>query len=167
MAAFAASTDMVNRYDVRTLGQLCGDGATIGEGALASDDKMTAALESATGQIIAAVLVGERYSRADLDGLSDESADYLVDLTCRVAFWKLWDRKPYTGREDPNRTAAKKEALEALDMLRKGLHVFDVDGVKEAGRPDVDRISVAEASNFHLIVDRARGSFYPSRRTSS
>lgn len=165
MASFASSSDMVLRYDVRTLGDLCSDdGTPVAEAALASNTKMTTALADATGQILAACLRGGRYSQADLAALTGESASYLKRLCCVVAFWNLWDRKPYSS--DETRKAAREEAMEMLEMLRKGEHVFDVSAVIAAGVPDVDTVTRVEAQTWQMVVDQCRGGrFYPRRRT--
>ena len=167
MAAFATATDMIARYDSRTLGDLVADdGARVPEGALASDSKMTAALNSATGELKAALLQGERYTVTELESLTAESQAFLVDLTCRVAFWRLWSRKPYSQSFDGVRQVAKSEYTDALEMLRTGAHVFELDDQIQAGHPKVDTITRAEIREHNLVVDIARnGRFYPRRRT--
>jgi hypothetical protein len=165
MAAFAAPADLILRYDVRTLGDLCSDdGTRVTQANLATDQKVEMALDTATGQIMAAVLRGERYTAADLAALTSESADYLKDLTCRIAFWLLWQRKPYT--DDKQRMEAKESSDKALEMLRTGQHIFDIAATIEATKPDVETVTRVEvADEWGLFVDRARGRFYPSRRT--
>lgn len=165
MAAFATPTDFLNRYDVRTVGDICSDdGTRVTESALATNDKLTTALNTATGQILAAVLQGERYTAADLAAMTGESAAYLTDLTCRIAFWLLWQRKPYT--DDQQRMEAKERADQALELLRTGAHVFDITANKEAGRANIDTVTRTEIQdNWELFVDKARGHFYPARRT--
>jgi hypothetical protein len=165
MAAFATTADMLLRYDARTLGDLCSDvGTRIPEALLVSDPKLVALLDTATGQIKAAVLRGDRYKTVDLESLTGESREYLVDMTCRIAFWLLWQRKPYS--DDQNRMEAKKGADEALELLRTGAHVFDVDTAIEAGKPYVETVTRTEiANNWNLVADRCRGRFFPARRT--
>lgn len=165
MAAFATPADLLLRYDVRTLGDICSDdGIRVSETNLLTDQKVTTALDSATGQIMAAVLRGERYTAADLATMTSESRDYLKDLTCRIAFWLLWQRKPYP--DDQNRMEAKKNADEALELLRTGQHIFDIAETIEAGKPDVETVTRTEIADYwNLFVDRARGRYYPSRRS--
>jgi phage gp36-like protein len=165
MTAFATAADMIARYDARTLGDLVtDDGNQVAENALAANPKMTAALATATGQIKAAVLRAERYTTAELEALTGESQQYLKDLTCQIAFWCLWRRRPYI--DDQQRNEVKASADEALELLRTGAHVFDIDRQKDAGTPKVETITRAEVENdWSLFVDQARGNFYPRRRT--
>lgn len=165
MTAFATAADMVARYDVRTLGDLCGDdGHRIPEEDLAINVPMTKALQTATGKIKAAVLRAERYTTAELDALTGESKQYLIELTCQIAFWCLWKRKPY--KDDQQRKEIKQDADDALELLRKGDHVFDIDRQKDAGTPQVETVTRVEVqTEWGLAVDQARGRFFPARRS--
>lgn len=165
MAALAISADMVKRYDARTLGDLCSDdGNQVSEQALVTNAKMTAALSTATGHFLAAVLRAERYTRNELEALTGDSKEYLKDLICQIAFWGLWRRKPYT--DDQQRADAKAAADEALELMRTGAHVFDIDRQKDAGTPKVETVTRVEIENdWSLMVDQARGRFFPRRRT--
>ncbi len=167
MAAFATAQDMIDRYDVRTLGDLVtDDGTRVAEASLPDNDKLAKALQAATGKVLAACLRANRYTKAQLLALSGESRDYLIDITCAIAFWNLWRRKPYTDLKD-QQGQAKQEADEALEMLRSGDHIFDVSETREAGIPQIDTISRATIANdWELVADVARnGRFYPRRRT--
>lgn len=165
MTAYATPADLIVRYDVRTLGDLCSDdGNRVPQALLATNTKLEALLSTASGQINAAVMRGDRYTAADLASLSGESQQYLVDLTCRIAFWLLWQRRPYS--DDQNRMEAKKSADEALELLRTGAQVFEIDTVIEAGKPKVDTVSRTEiTNNWNLVADRCRGRFFPVRRS--
>lgn len=162
MAAFATNTELLQYFDARVVGDLVGDsGVRVSSGSLATDPNVTAALTAASGQISAAVMQGQRYSAADLAGLTGNSQGYLKYLTCVIAFAILWERRPWC--ED--REKANEKANEALEMLRTGKHVFDIEAKKDAGLPTIDGPSRVELKNLNLIVDRARGHFYPARVT--
>lgn len=165
MTSFAAPSDLLVRYDARTLGDLVADdGVRVPESALATNAKLTALLSTATGEIKSAVLRSDRYKVADLEALTGESLQYLVDLTCRIAFWRLWQRKPYA--DDQNRMEAKKSCDEALELLQSGARIFDVQTVREAGTPYVETVTRTEiADNWHLVADQCRGRFFPARRS--
>jgi len=165
MAAFATSADMLARYDARSLGDLCSDnGEPVTAAQLAANSKMTTALADATGQMLAACLRGGRYTAADLAGLTDESLSYRNRICCVLAFWNLWDRKPYTS--DEARKAAKEEAKEMLEMLRTGEQIFDVAATIAASIPDVDTVTNVEIATWNLLPDQCRhGRYYPRRRT--
>lgn len=165
MTAFATAADMVNHYDVNTLGDLCSDdGTPVAEGGLAANAKMVAALNSATGRIQAAALRAGRYTVQDLEGLTGESAAYLATLTCRLAFWHLWQRKPYT--EDQQRQEAKANADEALEAIRTGDDCFNVQAAIDAGHPTVSTVSRVDIErDWDLLVDQMRGRHLPRRRS--
>jgi phage gp36-like protein len=166
MAGFANTDDMIQRYDSRTLGDLVtDDGTRVAEASLKNNDKLQTALDSATGQVLAAALRADRYTKADLLSLTGESREYLVDITCAIAFWNLWRRKPYTDLKD-QQTAAQHDAKDALEMLRSGDHIFDVATVRSAGIPKIETVTKVQAEEWSLFLDIARaGHFYPVRRT--
>lgn len=165
MTAFATPADMLVRYDVRTLGDLCSDGrGRIQEAELASNSILTALLNEATGQVKAAVLRGDRYKVEDLDALTGESKAYLSGLTCRIAFWLLWQRKPYT--DEQQRLEAKKGSDESLELLQNGSHVFEIDTAIDAGVPYVETVTRTDISNnWALVADQCRPRFFPARRS--
>jgi len=165
MAAFATPADMMNRYDVRTLGDICGDeDVPISRDKLPTNPKLTTALASASGRILAAALRAGRYTETDLQNLTGESKAYLADLTCRYAFWLLWQRKPYA--DEQQRKEIKEAANEALEEIRNGDECFNVAAVIEAGHPTVETVTRMEIErDWDLVVDQARGRHYPRRRS--
>lgn len=160
---FASASDMLNRYDARTLGDMVSDNDDrVSSADLLSDAKLEAALNDATGRIVAALRQGQRYEVSDLSALTGESSYHLIRLTCDLAFAALWNRKPYHDNElgDQVQERAEKD----LDRLRKGEHVFDVDAVTDAGLPIATGPTTVEVNSLHLITDIARGKYYPRRR---
>lgn len=167
MASYADGDDMIARYDSTVLGHLCADdGTPISEANLPANTKMTTALATATGRIDAALMAGDRYTAADLDGLTAESLAFLVDITCAVAFWLLWRRRPHTAQNDNQRKLSQEEAEQYLELLRTGVEVFTVSDNVAAGKPDIETISRVDLTdNWNLVVDRGRGKWLPARRS--
>lgn len=165
MTAFATAADMLNRYDVSTLGDICSDdGEPVSLAKLPTNPKLLTAINTATGRIKAAALRAARYSVEDLEDLTGESRDYLADLTCRIAFWYLWQRKPYA--DDQQRHEIKAQADEALELIRSGDECFEVAAVIEAGHPTIETVSAITIQNdWDLFVDDARGNYFPRRRS--
>lgn len=165
MTAFATAADMMNRYDVTTLGDICGDaGVRITPAQLPTNTKLLTALNSATGKIKANALRAGRYTVADLEGLTGESKAYLADLTCRVAFWYLWQRKPYT--DDQQRHQLKADADDAIEEIRTGAECFEVQDAIDAGHPTISTVTRVEIENdWDLRVDEMRGRHFPRRRS--
>lgn len=164
--SYAGPTDMISRFDVRTLGDLCADNNTrVTAGLLETNPKMIAALDSAAGQINAACLQGERYSVSDLAGLLVESKAHLININCIIAMAALWRRRHYP-EENQTRTESLALAETELTRLRTGEHVFDVVENKIAGRADVTTVSrVTIEQQWELVNDRIRGHLLPPRRS--
>ena len=166
--AYALASDLINYKDARHLGDLCSDNDTrVTSGSLSTDAKISAALDAASGEVEAAVLQGKRYTAADLTGLTGNSAAYLKKLTCDIAFWILWDRKPAYRPDEHSRQQAIEQAANALKMLRTGEHIFNVTAVKEAGVPDMDFPSAVELEQNNFLVDACRPRYFPARRVSN
>lgn len=166
MAAYATPEDMVNYYDVRTLGDLVADdGSTVPEAALPTNVKMLTVLSAATGRVDAAVLRGGRYTKEQLEALTGESEEYLINLTCAVAYCMLWKRRTWSDRYERTIGDACKEAEEHLAALRSGDEIFPNDTTIAAGLPDISAPSAVQlANNYQLVSDKARPRFYPVRR---
>lgn len=166
MTAFADSDDMLARYDARDLGNMCSDdGNRIAEIDLGTNDKMTAALDSATGWVKSAVQQGYRYTDSQLAAITDEGLALLKDITCQIAYWILMRRRPFLKADDVRRVY-KEESDDMLDKLRHGLYVLDVQVAQEAGLPSAETITRVDIqTNWNLAVDQGRGRVYPRRRT--
>lgn len=162
--AYATAAQLLARFDARTIGDLVADdGNRVSvQSLLTPHDNITAALDDASGEIDAALLQGKRYTSAELTALTGNSAAYLVRITCQIAFWLLWERRPSLDEESYE--AAKDRARKALERLRRGEHVFDVDGAKEAGLPEQHTPTISTISRLNLTVEEARKGFYPARR---
>lgn len=170
MAAIATAAEMVKRYDVRLLGDLVGDaGVRVGPSELVDDPNLQQAIDDAWGEILAALLMSQRYSEADLAGLSGESQKYLVRINCQIALGNLQERRGW--KEDDTRAAAHvaaaNRARKELEDLRTGKKVLNVEAVTAAGLPEIRQPTVSSVRRNNLAVDEARRGFYLSRRYAS
>jgi phage gp36-like protein len=162
MASYATPADMLARYDVRHLGDLVSDsGQRIGSAEVLSHTNLQTALDDAAGEIEAALMQGQRYSADDLTNLTGNSKQYLIRLNCAVAISLLWQRRPWS--DDDKREDAIEKAREALDKLRKGITVLNVEAAKDAGLPAIRTPSLSRINRQNLVVDRARAGYYPTR----
>jgi len=157
--AYAASTDLVARYDERTIQDLASDTGTPVDD-LGNDAKVSAALDDASGRIDAALTVANLYAESDLTDLTGNSLALLKRITCELALIYLIERRPekYCGSDLKDR---KKEAEEFLDRLRKGERLFGIDALKEAGLPTVDGPTAVDYKELNLITSRTRN-YYPN-----
>ena len=163
MTAYATNAQFLQRYDARIVGDLVSDtGNQVGAAELLDDPVLTALLASASGEIEAAILNGNRYTTTDLENLTGNSLAFLADLTCRVAYSKLWDRRPWANAERHAQAAQAADLV--LERLRKGQYALNVAETLDAGlvsNPSPSRITI---EGMNLVVDQARRGFYPRRR---
>lgn len=164
--SYAAASDLLARYDARTVGNLCSDnGVTVSAAALATDTRLQAALDDASGEIEAALMQGERYTTTDLAALTGNSLAYLKSICCKIAMAHLWQRRPYLDDESAEKSILAARA--AIDRLRKGESIFNVAAVVAAGTPDVVTPTVTSIQALNLTVDDCRrwNGYYPQRRS--
>jgi phage gp36-like protein len=148
--SYATPSQMLTRYDARRLGDLVVDGDKTTPRAtptqLLSDPVLAEMLADASGLIDAALLVGGRYSPADLATLAAVEAalptpsstfKLLVRLTCDLAYGLLVRRRGLGMDLAPGYA----EAAALLDRLSNGELIFDVAAVVEAGRTRVVQLS--------------------------
>lgn len=166
--AYATQQDLIDRYDARTLGDLVKDDnsrETVTD--LASNAVLEAMLSEASGKINTAILQGGRYTVEDLNSLTGDDAQFLTGLCCRIAFWFLWQRRPYSNREDSRRSEFENQYKESLQLLRSGTEILNIEKVQDAAHTIVDRIDQPEANKLNLVVDACRPRFYPVRRKTN
>jgi len=160
---------MVVRYSPNLLGDLLGDGGErIPASAMASDTVMSAMLATATGRIKAAARAGQRYTEAQLTGLLNpaseyydaESAAYLTDLTCRVTFWLLFQRKPWADSHESARRQAEAEYNDAIEQFRTGHHILNIGSDDSVPT----NVGVNATNRQYIYSETPRGRFFPRRR---
>lgn len=162
MASYADPAAMMVRYDVRTLGDIVSDdGIRRSSTDLLTDANLLAALADASGEIEAALLQGRRYSAIDLSGLTGNTQAYLIRLTCTIAWGLLYERRP--SYQSDLRDDALDRAEEALEKLRRGEHIFNLDENKDAGLPEISGPTTVELDRLNLITTQARGHYFPAR----
>lgn len=161
--AYAAPSDLILRYDRTTVGQLCGDDKRAVSGVdLPTDPVCLGMLNDASGMIDAALLVGNRYTPADLLGLSSNSSFLLIRVCCDIAMALLIDRRPGWN---PERSKAIHELADShLEKLRTGENTFNIQASMDAGEPvDSGPLTINyQPDQINNIVDRSRA-YYGER----
>lgn len=148
--SYAQPSDMVDRYDVRTLGELLDDtDHPLDLAGVLTSPKLVAILTSTAGEIESALVAGRRYEPDDLNALTGNALAYVVDLNCVLAMGRLLARRP--DRFDP--PAEVTAARETLQMLRDGLRIIPTEESAEAGYRN-NRIAPS-APGRELITDIA------------
>lgn len=164
--AYASAADMIVRYDVRTLGDLLTDDSQRQSPAqVLASDTLTAMLADASGEIDAALRVGQRYTAANLAALTGNSLALLKRITCQIAMRMLWERRPYLNEvQEQARDESQDKSRRMLEKLRKGEAIFDIADVPDAGLPSHDQPQLSVINLLNLTVDRARRGYFPARR---
>ena len=161
MASLATIAQLMERFDYRDIAALAQDaGQEIDIIALQTDTNVQAALDDASGAMLAALNVTERYSESDLTSLTGSSAKYLARICCEIALAYLWGRRPFYRIED--RKAAMEASEAHLERLRKGEHVLAIDANIDATTPSVDGPTTVQYQTLNLVRDRVQN-FYPRR----
>lgn len=158
--AYATASDMVARFDARTLCQLCSDNDTpIPEAMLSDNVRMVAALAGGAGEINSSVMIGDLYTADQLAELTGDDLAYLVQLNCDLALGRLFGARPLKFADETVERVMQ-SAREAIEMLRQGHRLFNIQEKKTAGLISVDGPTVVDLQNNNGITERTHN-FYP------
>ena len=159
--AYATAQNLLDRYDKSIINDLVSDeGTRLSYSDLLVDTKLLAALDDASGEVDAALLVGGRYSATDLSGLTGNALATLVRITCEIAIGFLYNRRPMFRVEDADRWAERTRAH--IDRLRTGENVFNIAANITAGNPTLDGPTSIDYRRLNLIPERTKN-YYPHR----
>lgn len=155
--SYASASDMLVRYDDRTVRDLCSDtGSRTSSGSIATNTRLLAALLGASGLIEAAVTAAATYKPEDLQALTGASLAYLKDLVCALALGRLFLARPDIEGKLPE---SYKQAMEELSRLRAGEWAFGLLEQRQAGLMDVQTESASDVENRRGIVVTAQRLF--------
>lgn len=160
---YAVPTDLATFFDVTVIADLASDDGTPSAD-YTTDANVLAALSAASGQVNAAVMVGNIYVAADLAALVGDDLQLLKEIVCQLAMAKLIRRRPEKyGSEAYQKYVEDAESY--LDRLRKGERLFNLPAQEAAGLPEVDGPTIVTVNRLNLITARTRN-FYidPGRR---
>lgn len=164
---YATGAEFLSRYDVRLIGDLVrDDGAQETATLVPTNPNLTACLDDASAAIDAALVVGSRYTPAQLAGeLSVSAAAFLRRLTCDMTLIFLKRRR---GRFDPERDGALlKEVNETLQSLRDGNNLLMLEDETEAPASTIDLVTPELIPICRRNTIRARTrNYYPLPRDS-
>lgn len=154
----ATAQDLMRRYDQRLLADLAGD-----EGAPVppeQSERVQAALDGATGQLLAAVRLGGRYQPAELEELLGPDQELVKDVVCNLALLRLIGVRIHSIGQDAYR-CLQEAVQKTLDDLRAGKLLFGTPAVSRATVPDVDGPTALDYQHLNLLPSRVRN-YYPS-----
>lgn len=149
--AYAEPADLILRVRPETIADLVSDGPVrVTEDELETNANLLAALDDASGEMDAALRVGNRYSAAALAALTDNSLALRKRICCDLA-WALLLRRNGSPTEAE---ASSKKAESMLEALRKGVNIFDLEDNADAGLPESAGPSVQQIINANGIRER-------------
>lgn len=146
LTPYATAADMLARYSVGLLGQLCDDTGIQTSAASLLDDSTTAganlaeALQDASGEIEGRCIRGGKYTSAILNALVGMAQKRLIRLTTRVTMALLLERR------DPVKELPKwhEKVEDALERLEKGEEIFGIQEAMDAGK-GMDTVRLPDA----------------------
>jgi hypothetical protein len=168
--SYGQPADLYARYDTRILADMVNDDDTrLGsntsvaamQAALNTNQVILDVLADASGVINSACLVGQRYTVPHLQALTDVDQQFLVRLTCDLAWGLLALRR---GVFTPDRYPQYLEGQETLVRLRQGDAVFNILVNEQAGVANGEFPSVQSYATLNLMRDYSTPRFFCTRR---
>jgi len=139
MPSYATAADVVSRYDIRRLSQFLSDTGTpvctnaeIANGTCASTNmpantNLLNMIKDASNKVLMSCRVANRYLQSDLDRIyaDTDRRESLVRVVCDLTWGYVMMRRGLGLREVSNLAPGFDEAIKTLQMLERGLLVFD------------------------------------------
>jgi phage gp36-like protein len=165
---YATGDDLIARYDADLVGDLANDDRetidrTLDNSSIISHPNVIAVLQDASSEIDAALLVGGRYTAAQLASLTGNSKQHLIRMTCAIAMAGLLDRRGESGsKEYRERIYERAKAL--LKSISSGDNIFGLAeninaSVIDVGGPDA--IDIQNRNDLTSRMDR----YFPTAKT--
>jgi phage gp36-like protein len=165
MASYAAASDLLARFDNTVVAELCADDhQEVPSEDLATNTNLLAALADASGDVESAMLIGERYTTAQLEALTGNSLGKLKRITCTIAMAYLMERRPLVHVSNAERLL--KRAEEYLEQLRTGQRIFNVtDNVVDYQLPTINGPTSVKYEEMNLVTERMGVRYFPEQLT--
>lgn len=121
-----------------------------------NDPTLAEFLQSASGKVEAACLVGGKYAPEDLAALTGNMAGFLAQLVADLAWGPLYRRRPnFTPAEIPS----EKEANQLLNALGAGTKIFGFVETVDAGVLELDEETTADVEERNMVTFQAQRYF--------
>lgn len=163
MAVLATPEDLIARRDERTVGQILVDDEDV---VLTHDEilehpKLLTLLSASAGKVRAALLCGERYKPEQLESLTGDDREFLVDIICMLVMARLWERRP--GLHDEQIKNLNGQAELYLEQLRQGKNLFNLSTHRVVANPTIGGPTVVDLVNTNTISTQCMGRHFPSQ----
>jgi phage gp36-like protein len=164
MAAYASGDDLVARYDIDVVGDLCTDDRTkLLRKDIPTHPNVLVALLDASGEIESNIMIGGRYSVAQLEALDERSTALLKRIVCTIAMADLFERRPGVHMEMAK--AVRERADEYIEKLKSGGALFNVtDDTShvDASTPQLHGPTSVDINTRNFLAARMSPRFLPS-----
>lgn len=167
LVPYASGTDLIQRYDVDLIGDLCQDDREeLDRASIATHPNVVSALEDASGEIDVALLAGGRYTPEQLSAIADpdpvssrnNSQKHLIRITCAIAMSILVERRlDRVSMETAD--WLRKTANGFLEALRRGDNVFGITETLNSGTLEFQVVESASIEALNLLPERANRMF--------
>ena len=141
--------DLKNAVDIRDLKALTSD--TGADAVLdANNGPLVQSIEWASSEFLRSVVVGGRYTAAQMLTLSTDDDFAIKGPVIDLATYRLFARR--TGKGVPDEVEQRyKKAQEVLDQLRRGYQVLPIEAATAAGDPVVSFPTTTEIEAMDLV----------------
>lgn len=148
---YATGAQMIERYDVRLLGDLVSDDDTrVASGSVAESARLVACLADASAQMDRALMAANRYTKAQLDAIKADGDASLIRLCCDLTLGLLFAARG-TGPSDGHRRIID-DANDALDMILAGKHALNLDVARTAGLTSAQTPTLVDQGNMGRVT---------------
>lgn len=161
-AAYCTVGQFLNWFDQRVVGDLVMDDGSRNS-SLTTNAVLLQILQEASGDVEAAVMLGNRYAVADLQALAANTNGgiFLAGIVAGLAFAKLLERRPDLEYKEPDRT---KKARAAVIAISSGDAILPFQETQAAGEIEEDVETVTDVDNRTMVSWHTRR--YLGRRTA-
>jgi hypothetical protein len=166
--AYSSPADLLNYRDAQFIGELCTDERVgLNPSEILTNARLLAIMAANEGEVEAALLMGGRYTPAQLLAMSAPSKAFLVKLICIGTLADLLEVRPEVNSQAADFYQKQKYAY--LEDLRKGKNLFNLSDSSafNAAAVRTDAPTVVEFESLNTIPDRTgMNRHYPPRSDS-
>ena len=171
MAAYATGQDLVVRYDVLLIGDLCQDSREpLNDHNVTEHPNVLSALLDASGEVDSALLSGGRYRVDQLESIANPANTgnnrfKLVRIVCDIAMSILLTRRADPRHIDQAESLAKTSRAH-LNSLARGENVLGLPELVSGQSATVElaTLSSVELDNLNSLPSRMTGYFPPNHQ---
>lgn len=162
-SSYCTAAQFTARVDWRTVADYLSDDGTRlpDQDAVEASPILAKLLKSASGDLEAAVLVGERYVPDDLRAIADAATptngtEMLAEIVAGLALPKIFRRRP---DRNPGTFELAAEAQARIEQLRKGERILPTVESADAGLPEAQVETARQVENRQGLTYQMREFF--------